>query len=129
MNKTELVLLYHFTDTERTDKIKAALMRMKIAVKEVPDSMVGQKIGYLLGLKGFGENKTTAEESSFDEEVMVLQNVSRKRLDALLVEFREAGIEKVNYKAVVTPYNLFWSLRRLCETIKKEHHMMLRDHK
>lgn len=124
MNKAELVLLYHFIDQEKADKIKLVLAGKKIAVKEVPDAMIGQRIGYLLGLNGFSENKAAFEAVAFEEEVMVLQNVSRKRLDELLAAFQDAGVGKIHYKAIVTPYNLLWTLRRLCETMRKEHQGM-----
>ena len=38
---------------------------------------------------------------------------------------QEAGVPKVRFKSVVTPFNTLWTLRRLCETMQKEHAALL----
>ena len=35
--------------------------------------------------------------------------------------WKEAGLSPVLYKAVVTPFNTLWTLKRLCQTMEKEH--------
>lgn len=119
-----LILLYHFTDAEKVERIKDVLRQMKVRFKEVPDAQAGQKIGFLIGAKGFGEQPATPEAEAFAEEMMIMQGVDRKRLDALLTAFRAAGVSRIALKALVTPRNLFWTLDRLGRTIQKEHSAM-----
>ena len=38
---------------------------------------------------------------------------------------RCTGVPPVHYKSVVTPFNTLWTLRRLCETMQKEHAAMI----
>lgn len=122
----ERVFLYHFTDADKLRRIKDVLEQMKIKAAEIPDEMAGQKVGFLVGLKGFGQNQHSDSGEAFEREVMILQGIDRKRMDEILKSFAAAGIEKIDYKAVVTPYNIFWSLRRLCETMQKEHGALVR---
>ena len=58
---------------------------------------------------------------------MVLQNIRNKRLDEVLLALRRGGVSKVQYKSVVTPFNTLWTLRRLCETMQKEHAVMVQQ--
>ena len=124
MKREELVLLYQFHDAERLERLRAVLKALHIRVRVLKDEDHAEKIGFLLGLKGFHPAKER-EEFTFPHEVMVLQNIRHKRLDAVLGAIREAGIPKIQYKAVVTPFNTLWTLQRLCETMQKEHGAMM----
>ena len=55
---------------------------------------------------------------------MILHRIKGKRLDQVLAAMKAAGVPPIRYKAVVTPFNTLWTLRRLCETMKKEHAYM-----
>ena len=35
----------------------------------------------------------------------------------------------IRFKAVVTPFNTLWTLRRLCETMQREHGAMIEQEK
>lgn len=120
-NKGERILLYQFTDEGRREAAAALLRRMNIAVTVLPEDAWKEKIGFLLGNKGFTSAKETDEEFVFPYEVMLMQNIRNKRLDKLLSAWNEAGLAPVLYKAVVTPFNTLWTLRRLCQTMEKEH--------
>ena len=94
----------------------------------LPEEAWREKIGYLLGLKGFrAANPEDYEDDPFvfPHEVMVLQHIRNKRLDAVLKALKDAGVPQVHYKSVVTPFNTLWTLRRLCETMQKEHAAMI----
>ncbi len=124
MKREELGLLYQFHDAERLERLRAVLKALHIRVRVLKDEDYAEKIGFLLGLKGFHPAKER-EEFTFPHEVMVLQNIRHKRLDAVLEAIKEAGIPKIQYKAVVTPFNTLWTLQRLCETMQKEHGAMM----
>ncbi|MGM9540643.1 DUF3783 domain-containing protein [Anaerovibrio sp.] len=119
--KSERVLLYQFTDEERREAVVALLQHMNIAVTVLPSDAWKEKIGFLLGSRGFAASRSEEGEFAFDHEVMIMQNIRNKRLDKLLAAWREAGLAPVLYKAVVTPFNTLWTLRRLCQTMEKEH--------
>ncbi|MFA6849365.1 MAG: DUF3783 domain-containing protein [Selenomonadaceae bacterium] len=122
----EKVLLYHFIDEDKLQKIKQTLGGLKIPNRDLSDNMYKQKVGYLVGMAGFNEIKNEDEDDFvFPHEVMIFYNVKRKRLDTILKAFKEDEISPIKFKAMVTPFNRFWTLRRLCETMQKEHAAML----
>ena len=119
-------MLYHFQDEEKLNSIQTLLTKMNIAFEVLPDDAYVQKVGYLLGSRGFNQTKAIEEDDFiFPFEVMILFNIKNKRLSQVLNEFRQAGIPSIRFKAIVTPFNMFWSLRRLCETMQKEHAAMI----
>ncbi|MBQ1868481.1 MULTISPECIES: DUF3783 domain-containing protein [Selenomonas] len=129
MKRQEQVLFYQFRDMEKLQLARKVLSRMNIVSKVIPVDAWTQKVGYLLGMKGFkAAGKPDADDDFvFPHEVMVLQNIRNKRLDEVLIALRKAGVSKVQYKSVVTPFNTLWTLRRLCETMQKEHAVMVQQ--
>jgi hypothetical protein len=47
-------------------------------------------------------------------------------LDAFLAEYRAAGLPPAALKAMVTPYNLTWSVYELTEELQREHESFAR---
>ena len=125
MNKQEQVLLYGFLDEEKTEKIAKILHRLNIRTRVLPEEAWCQKVGFLLGMKGFKEAAFEDDGFVFPHEVMVMQNIRHKRLDQVLMALKEGGVSHIKFKSVVTPFNTLWTLRRLCETMQKEHAAML----
>ena len=121
MKREEQVLLYQFRDEEKLSAIREALKTLRIKCRVLPEEAYGQKIGYLLGMKGFQQTKTKDENFTFPHEVMVFQHIRGKRLDEVLGKLKDSGIPSVKFKAVVTPFNTLWTLQRLCETMQREH--------
>ncbi len=117
----ELILLYHFTDEEREARIKTILKRMKIKTKSISGEMMSQKVGYLVEMPSFKETVGEEPAELFDQEVMVMQGINNKRMNEILLNFKAENIEKIALKAIVTPYNMFWTFSRLCKTIQKDH--------
>ncbi len=122
----ELVLCYHFEDSGKLEKVRSVLRKLNIECRVLPEESWREKVGFLLGMGGFAPASSKAEEEEFlfPDEVMVLGHIKGKRLDQVLGALKESGAAPIRYKAVATPYNLHWTLRRLCETMKKEHEYM-----
>lgn len=53
-------------------------------------------------------------------EVILFNGFNDESLQGFLAAYRKAGIEKVALKAVVTPYNITWTLYDLIEHLKEE---------
>ncbi len=120
--KDEQVLLYQFHDEAILQPLREVLKKLRIRTVELRDEDYREKIGFLLGMKGFLPSKQQDDEPfSFPHEVMIFSNIQGKRLDEVLEAMSAAGIPKIPYKAVVTPFNTLWPLQRLCRTMEKEH--------
>lgn len=125
MKKTEQALLYGFNDMARLEQARKALTKLGIAVKVLEEGAWREKIGYLLGMEGFKGTKALDDDFVFPHEVVVLQNIRNKRLDEVLASLQQNGVGDIKFKSVVTPFNTLWTLRRLCETMQREHSTLL----
>ena len=120
-NSKERVLLYQFP-ADQAALITGALRRMGVDVQILSPDAWREKVGYLLGRKGF--LKHAAQEGgafSFPHRVMLLDAVKGKRLTQVLRAVEDAGVPHITYKSSITPYNTLWTLRYLCEHMAKEH--------
>ncbi len=120
-NSKERVLLYQFP-ADQAELITGALRPMGVDVQILSLDAWREKVGYLLGRKGF--LKQTAQEGdvfSFPHRVMLLDGVKGKRLTQVLHAVEDAGVPHITYKSSITPYNTLWTLRYLCEHMAKEH--------
>ena len=120
-NSKERVLLYQFP-ADQAALITGALRPMGVDVQILSPDAWCEKVGYLLGRKGF--LKHAAQEGgafSFPHRVILLDAVKGKRLTQVLRAVEDAGIPHITYKSSITPYNTLWTLRYLCEHIAKEH--------
>lgn len=122
MKRQEQVLFYQFRDEEILLTARKTLHKLGVTTKVIPPEAWREKVGYLLGVHGYQPAQVKADDNFvFPHEVMVLQNIRNKRLDEILLALQNAGVPHVRFKAVVTPFNILWTLRRLCETMQKEH--------
>lgn len=120
-NSKERVLLYQFP-ADQAALITGALPPMGVDVQILSPDAWREKVGYLLGRKGF--LKQAAQEGgafSFPHRVMLLDAVKGKRLTQVLRAVEDAGVPHITYKSSITPYNTLWTLRYLCEHMAKEH--------
>lgn len=127
--KEEKVLLYNFSEQENLQKVQDFFSGLHIKTIVTAQEDYYQKIGFLLGLTGFSASPKPEEDNfDFTNKVMVLHNIKGKRLDEILQKMRKNKIS-TPYKAVVTPLNRFWTLKRLCFNMYKEHGAMLEQQK
>lgn len=120
----EKVLCYHF-DEETLEAVRTVMRKLGVECRALPEESWREKVGFLLGMKGFAPaSRDDAPDFDFPEPVMVIDHIKGKRLDQVLAAMKSAGVPPIRYKAVVTPFNTLWTLRRLCETMKKEHAYM-----
>lgn len=120
-NSKERVLLYQFP-ADQAALITGALRPMGVGVQILSPDAWREKVGYLLGRKGFLKHATQEGGAfSFPHCVMLLDAVKGKRLTQVLRAVEDAGVPHITYKSSITPYNMLWTLRYLCEHMAKEH--------
>ncbi|MFC2315532.1 MAG: DUF3783 domain-containing protein [Selenomonas massiliensis] len=127
MKKEERVLLYQFPD-DQIHTAQDVFRTLGIRIQILPADAWREKVGYLLGHKGFKATQIQEEqEFSFSHRLILLENIRGKRLTKVLMAMEEAGIPHITYKSTITPYNTLWTLRYLCEHIAKEHAVSVED--
>ena len=52
---------------------------------------------------------------------LLFNGFDNQMLGDFLTEYRKAGIEKINLKATITPYNLSWNSLQLRDELNREH--------
>ena len=119
-NSKERVLLYQFP-ADQAALITGALRPMGVDVQILSPDAWCEKVGYLLGRKGFLKHAAQEGAFSFPHRVILLDAVKGKRLTQVLRAVEDAGIPHITYKSSITPYNTLWTLRYLCEHMAKEH--------
>ena len=84
----EKVLLYQFRDASLLAQVQQIMHELQISVQLLPEDAWVQKIGYLLGLRGFHQQELSDDGFVFPHEVMLLHNIKNKRLDQVLRELQ-----------------------------------------
>jgi len=121
IKKEERVLLYQFP-TEQISLAQEVLRTLGVRVQILPADAWHEKLGYLLGSKGFKAAQPQQEqEFDFPHRLILLENIRGKRLTKVLTAIENAGIPHITYKSTITPYNTLWTLRYLCEHMAREH--------
>ena len=128
-------------------------MPLGFRLRAVKKEEYGLPVGVLAGVKGLNEDilkeagqETQKEESAqkqadgrlqrevpendfsrkmdFPDEMAIMAGFSSAQIDAFIHALRKKGVGRIDYKAVLTPYNMKWDSVQLYEEIKKEHEMM-----
>lgn len=119
----ETVLLYNI-DSEKGRKLRMLMLRMGMRARVVDKADYGKPVGLLAGLKDVTVEDPDGEVSDFSEEMMVMRGFTERRLDLFLQSMRREGIERIDYKAILTPVNSRWNSWQLYQELKKEHEQM-----
>ena len=119
----EKILLFG-TKPADTLLVKKLADNMRIAVHKVPVSLYDCTIEQILAVKGAGimggaQNKvqnfavdTVQVELKSEPGMLLFCDVTEKHLDKFLFELRNKQ-SRIDYKAVLTPTNRTWNVRRL----------------
>ena len=128
------LVLYYSTGDPRMKKqemmMKSVLVRMGVKIRNVAPDQVMESVGYLAGVPGFEKREVLqqpeAEEKipQITEQMLVMKDVTSRRIDTLLLNPRKAKVPKINLKAIVTEQNAGWSFYHLYEEIGEEHRRM-----
>lgn len=120
----ETVLLINFNNHKQLSGIKSILMLEKILIREVSKEEYGQAIGALAGIKELYNKEAVYEGEDLKKEMMVFAGLSDTKLDKVLQLMRQRKVGKVDYKAVLTPMNITWTVDELYTELAKEHAVM-----
>ncbi|WP_138304042.1 MULTISPECIES: DUF3783 domain-containing protein [Eubacteriales] len=114
------VLLYNFTDKARTDKVKFIFVLMGIKIRSVAKEDYLQTIGALSGVTRIERTEEVYEGEGFEEEMLVICNLTDAQMNQMLAYFRKEGIQ-IALKAALTPTNMNWSSVELHDELVREH--------
>lgn len=120
------VLLYNFTDKERTDKVKFIFVLMGIKIRSVRKEDYLQPVGALSGVADISRTDAVYDGEGFDGEMLVICGLTDPQMDQMLAYFRREGI-RIPLKAALTPTNMHWNSLELHDELVREHEAVRRQ--
>ena len=113
-------IFIHITNTNKLNSIKDLCSKLGIQIETIGNKDLGSSILSIIS----GDEKLPAKIDiplMYNmPDVMIFRGFDEKELKSFLSEYKNAGIEKVALKAMVTPYNVVWTLYYLIEHLKEE---------
>lgn len=119
----ETILLFHFTDRDRRNRLTRALLPLRVKIKEIPLEDYGKPVGCLAGMRDLEPERVICKGEELSGELLVMAGLSDSRIDQVLRAVRKSGLS-IPYKAVLTASNQNWNVCELFEEIKAEHERM-----
>ena len=122
-------LYIHTNNKEKLSAIEKLCESLKITVKEIRNSDLYRTVlDIVASVPIMFSNKTNINGGTVSKvpplflipEVILFNGFNDESLQGFLAAYRKAGIEKVALKAVVTPYNITWTLYDLIEHLQEE---------
>lgn len=120
----ETILLFHFSDRDRRNRLTRALFPLRMKIREIAPEDYLQPIGYLAGNKEILPKEEVYTGEDLEGEMLVMAGLSSARVDMVLRAIRKSGIGMIPYKAVLTPSNQNWNTLELFTELKSEHEKM-----
>ena len=112
----EKLLVFGVTDIEYS-KIKQIASRMKLRCEHFSSSCYSCTLEQLLSLNE--ANVAAASTAMHSESLLVMCDLSDKRVDKLLFELRRSDVA-LDYKAILTPTNRKWTVSQLLLEMRRE---------
>ena len=113
----------HIPDKNKFDRISKLCEKCGYSCCQIQNADVNRTILELISVQSAGK-KVSAPPLYFLPEMMIFQGFADKEVHRFLEAYRAEGIPTVDLKAVVTPWNLTWTLYELAEHLKEEHRSM-----
>ena len=89
--------------------------------KTLLNIFAGNKVNNLNNIEAFNSQGSKKAPTLYNlPEFMIFNGFADEELDEFLHAYRVAGIPKIQLKAVVTPFNIGWTLYELIEHLKEE---------
>lgn len=114
------ILIYNVTQ-DKEKQLTAYCSSIKAGVRKIAPGLVGQKVGFLAGVAGMKKTDLAYKGPSPEKEVLIFVDFSDSDLDEFLQGYREAGIEPIALKAVLTQDNCQWTFIELYRELNQEH--------
>ena len=125
MNKNTKIVLAFEIKPEKEQLIKSCCASVGADYRRMLPSDHKKTLGSLAGIAGIpAKTATDSMGEQIEKEMLVFSGFAPEELEAFLDLYRIQGIEKVDYKATVTMYNIFWTPEMLYQELKKEHAAM-----
>ena len=118
----ERVYLYT-PKSETREKVQGVCEKLGMECLELVPADLNRYVGEIVGSEPSIKRPVHPEKAPVFfqmPEIMLFYGIPDGRLDQYLEEYRKAGIDRIAYKAVITPFNISWTLYELALELKRE---------
>lgn len=105
-----------YKQQENLAKLRKITDKLRIRLVIAEDNDAENPIGFFAGFNGF---EKSGKQGEADNGCIIFSGLSGKRIDAVLAELKKAKLS-IPLKAVLTPSNQKWSIKRLTAELAKE---------
>lgn len=121
------LIMFFTKDVNKSEQITKLCKRLNILTRMLKPSDINLETGSLAGIKTTrAEQAKNKAPMGYDmPEVMIFSGISSENLDIFLAEYKKENINGIALKAVLTPYNVSWSLYELITELQKERIKMM----
>lgn len=125
MENQQKILLFHI-DRKKQSQIEQLCRSMQIQAILVERHQYGESLGALARIQGMPLTHVPFQGAEFPLEMLVFSGMDSQALDLFLKKYKETQLAPIPLKAVLTPYNVFWSAEKLYGELLKEHTAFLK---
>lgn len=121
------LIMFYTKDKNKSEQIINLCRRLNIRTRKMKPSDINMEAGSLAGIKALGIKKEKEKAPAGYEmpEVIIFSGISSSELDTFLEEYKKANITSTALKAVLTPYNITWTLYELITELQRERIQMM----
>ena len=115
-------VLFYSEDDVKAAEISCLCDELHISFMRLNRGDLGSMVVSLVSpaIGAIKSKKTTVPALYAQPEIMIMSGFEDKKLDVYLAAYKSKGIEAVELKAVLTPYNCMWSVYELTQELEKE---------
>ncbi len=113
-------IFLYTTDSAKASAVKKISQKLGVSYSEITRADLTKTVFELVSGKP-SANKTPLAPFYVQPELLLFSGVSNGVLDAFLAAYRNTGLTPINYKCVVTPHNIGWTLTALTAELAREH--------
>ena len=122
--------VYFYTPKAETrEKVQALCGKLGMEFRELVPADLNRYVGEIVGSETSIKRPVRPDKAPIFfqmPEIMLFYGISDSRLDDFLEAYPKAGIDRISYKAVITPFNISWTLYELALELKRENDQMNR---
>lgn len=126
-----MLLCYHVSNMppfmEKEKQLLVLCKKLGIETYKLTESDIARTLGEIVGMPAMGQSlmpnvhgNGIGKGSNAMPEVLLFSGLKEAELDAFLASYKETKIAPVALKAIVTPYNVSWSLGTLLVELEQE---------
>lgn len=129
---TSQLVMYHTKDSKKEKQLTELCKQLGFHTRKIKVSDANVRLSTLAGLLGtlVSPQDEKAPKDYQMPELLIFSGLAEEKLDKFLAEYKKSGLPPISLKAVITPYNIGWTVYQLTtELVREQTAIMLERNK